>query len=139
MHNLRGAAGLVDAGNLHQQAGLVETGLRDDQPLAALAPHWAGLQAALRRLRMASADWLARGDAPAAAPDPSVAAATDDDLAQLARLLSHHDLDALALFESHAPALRRRLGDDTLQRLSDLVEALDFDAAAALLAQEVTR
>ena len=29
--------------------------------------------------------------------------------------------------------------DEALQRLTALVEALDFDAAAALLAQEVTR
>ncbi len=136
LHKLRGGAGLVAADAVHRRAGVLENALRDGAALGALAEPWQALQAALRRLMLAAGAWLALGEA-AAAVQPDVAPADDAVLAQLLALLGQHDLEALSHFDAQRAALQSRLGAERVGRLAERIEALDFDAAVALLGAEL--
>ena len=111
--------------------------MRDGVPLVNLQAPWRELQASLRRLRLAAADWLAQADSEASvAEDSAEPPASDTVLGELHGLLARHDLDALSVFDAHGAPLRRRLGAERFARLEDLIGALDFVAAAALLQEE---
>lgn len=137
MHKLRGAAGLIDALELHRLAGELENGLRDGAAEADLSARWASMQAAIRRLHLAAAPWLDQA-VPVAEPSPDQPPASDEELRRLLDLLSRHDLDALPLFESRRAALHKRLGSTRLNDLAARVDALDFSSAVALLQGELT-
>jgi CheY-like chemotaxis protein len=137
MHKLRGAAGLIDALELHRLAGELENGLRDGAAEADLASRWTSMQAAIRRLHLAAAPWLDQA-VPVAEPSPDQPPASDEELRRLLDLLSRHDLDALPLFESRRAALHKRLGSTRLNDLAARVDALDFSSAVALLQGELT-
>jgi PAS domain S-box-containing protein len=136
LHKLRGGAGLVAADAVHRRAGALENALRDGAAPGLLAEPWQDLQAALRRLTLAASAWLAEGDvAPTLATD--VPPADDAVLSQLLALLGQHDLEALSHFDTQRAALQRRLGAERAGLLAGQIEALDFEAAMALLDHEL--
>ncbi len=110
--------------------------MRDGAAPGLLAEPWQDLQAALRRLTLAASAWLAEGDvAPTLATD--VPPADDAVLSQLLALLGQHDLEALSHFDTQRAALQRRLGAERAGLLAGQIEALDFEAAMALLDHEL--
>ena len=133
MHKLRGAAGVIDATAVMDASGYLETALRDDVPMADLPSMWGGLQRALRQLREASAPWLA---SPSPLPTTPAQDWSDDVPERLAQLLAQNDLDALMLFEAHQASLRDRLGAGVVEQMSQCLQGLDFQGAAALLAAQ---
>ncbi len=133
-HTLKGSAATLGAMQLAGLAADIETRLRQAPPSAgdagALDVH--GLQDRVDALAAALHPW--RGETPPAGPSVG-GAATAATLAQLARLLASADTGAIALYEQHAPGLRRLLGDSA-EALGRQILAFEFEAARRTL-QEV--
>jgi PAS domain S-box-containing protein len=133
MHKLKGGAGLVEARRLYTVARGLEDLLRGPAPWSAVVLLWPPLCAALAELEDTTSGLLR---APEAQPAPAVQNATamgDDALAVLRQMLLDQNLEALAFFAQHQDALAARLGAALTQRLSDLLDALDFADAAELI------
>ena len=137
LHKLRGAASMIDAVEVARWADRIECGLRDGEPTEALAEPWQALQQALSGLMAASADWIGR-QAGQRSVAVGVPPASDAVLERLVKLLSSNDMEALGVFETQADGLRARLGDATMEAAGQLMDALDFAAAARLLQGEST-
>nr|MCU0764089.1 response regulator [Hydrogenophaga sp.] len=135
-HKLKGSAGLIDAGLLHREAGLLENALRDGHPVGQCTPHWQAIGQALQALQAAAAPFMAADSAAAAAAAAATADAAPLEpavLRQLGDLLDQQDLGALALVEAHAASLRAHLGPALHAQLTDKLDSLDFAGAGELL------
>ena len=134
MHKLKGGAGLVEARRLYTVARGLEDLLRGPAPWSAVLLLWPPLCAALAELEDATRELRAPEALPAV--EASGAAAIDDDtLAVLRQMLIDQNLEALSFFAAHRDALAARLGPAQVQRVSGLLDALDFAEAAELVTQ----
>jgi PAS domain S-box-containing protein len=136
LHKLRGSAGMLGAVDVARLAGAAEQALRsgDDPGLGAALQ---ALATGLRRLRDASAEFLARhagpddeapADGPANAPPLQA-----EDLRDLAELLRRQDLAALDRFQILGPALRGAWGAERYRRARAAVDELQFRQALEVL------
>jgi PAS domain S-box-containing protein len=131
MHKLKGGAALLEARRLTTVARGLEDLLRAQAPWSSVVLLWPPLCAALAELEDATAEWCALDEAPPLAA--SDAQAIDDEaLATFRQMLLTQDLDALAFFDRHRAGLELRLGTATVQQMTTLLDALDFDVAAGL-------
>ncbi len=135
MHKLKGGAGLVEARKLTTVARGLEDLLREQAPWSAVVLLWPPLCAALAELEAATRELLR---VPDAAPAPSVHGTEPIGLPALAdwrQMLLDQNLEALSFFAVQRDALTARLGAALVQRLSDLLDGLDFTEAAELVPQ----
>lgn len=137
-HTLKGAAGMIEAVPLRQEANRLEQLLRsgaDDE----LEPLLARLQVELERV-LRELDAVAAAlpeQAPVRSAGRAATAVSDsaagDALERLALLLDEGNGDAVDLVRDAAPALAARLGDDAYAAVAEAVESFDFDGALDLL------
>jgi len=140
-HTLKGAAGMIEAVPLRQEANRLEQLLRSgaDGADGELEPLLARLQVELERvLRELDAVAAALPEQPpvrsAGRPASAVSDSTAGDaLERLALLLDEGNGDAVDLVRDAAPALAARLGDDAYAAVAEAVESFDFDGALDLL------
>jgi len=137
-HTAKGLCGNVGATALQEQAGQVETALRQrsspDVVRARLQPFALGLAALVKALREALP-----GEPPAAPPPREAAAEAPPILARLRKLLAEDDSEAADLLSDHGEALRASLGGPAYAALQDAVSAYDFERALALLDGRVAK
>ena len=131
LHKLRGIAGTLGITGLMEQARAVESGLLQTTPASALAAPWRALQAAMAELRQHSAPVLKAAQS-AGAP-PGQVEASEADLTQLLNLLQQQDLDALTWWRERTHWLQARFGVTLFERVSHLLDELDFAGASAAL------
>ncbi|WP_322276035.1 hypothetical protein [Hydrogenophaga sp.] len=95
---------------------------------------WAPLCEALAELEDATRDLRAPDpvQAPGVQGTPSIG---DDALMVLRQMLLDQNLEALSFFAVQRDALAARLGPALVQRLTDLLDGLDFAEAAGLIPQ----
>ncbi|MDO9504342.1 MAG: response regulator [Hydrogenophaga sp.] len=134
MHKLKGGAGLVEARKLYAVARALEDLLRGQAPWSAVVLLWAPLCEALAELEDATRDLRAPDpvQAPGVQGTPSIG---DDALMVLRQMLLDQNLEALSFFAVQRDALAARLGPALVQRLTDLLDGLDFAEAAGLIPQ----
>jgi len=131
MHKLKGGASLLEARRLTTVARGLEDLLRAEAPWSSVVLLWPPLGAALAELEDATAGLCALEDGPPLTV--SDAGAIDDGaLATFRQMLLTQDLDALAFFDRHRAGLEQRVGSAAVQQMAELLDALDFDGAAAL-------
>jgi PAS domain S-box-containing protein len=133
MHKLKGGAGLVEARTLYTVARGLEDLLRGPAPWSAVVLLWPPLCAALAELEDASRELMPAPEASPAQAGHLAAPIDPQALADWRQLLLDQNLEALSFFERQRAALTARLGPALVQRLSDLLEGLDFTEAAALV------
>ncbi|NHZ32963.1 Hpt domain-containing protein [Massilia sp. CCM 8692] len=134
-HTLKGAAGLIGARRLHQQASTLELAIRTNPPaqqaaLAALVdPFYQVLHLLDRVLAGGAPDGMAT-EAPQRTlmQDPAL-------LARLVQLLIDADGAAVDLLEESGASLRVILGEARLAQLTKAVNDFDFDGALRALRQ----
>ncbi|MBP6901007.1 MAG: CHASE domain-containing protein [Burkholderiaceae bacterium] len=144
LHRLRGSAGMLGARALQQALAEAEAALRAAlaassegadaaEPPAVPATVWAELAQQVQRLQQQApglAPWLATATpAPASGSGPEAA-----ELQAWRALLAQHDLAAVTRFQALAPGLRAVLDGPRYRQLEAAVQALEFEAAAALVA-----
>ena len=134
VHKLRGSAGMIGAIQLHQCATQAEQDLRtlETNPLEALA----ALHAELEKLRIASQPTLTalkNQQSTTTIADNERIPLDDTSLAELNRLLTQHDLEALEQIEKWADPLRARFGEEIYTQLHTQIMGLNFNNAHALL------
>ena len=135
MHKLKGIAGLLEAHRVFAAALTLEDLLRAQAPGSALELQWPSLCLAMAELREATHGLRAQVETPVVVT-PGAVPITDEALSTFRLMLLNQDLDALAFFSGHRAGLAQRLGADAVQGLAGLLDALDFEQAAALVAQE---
>ena len=129
-HTVRGVAGNIGLGTLHDLATMLEDGLRRGHETGgALVDFSAELDACVQALRTAWA--AADAGAPAAAPAlPAVDAAEAAERSHhFARLLADSDAQAEDYLATHRGALHQILGDQGFAGVTQAMQAFDFDAA----------
>jgi PAS domain S-box-containing protein len=134
LHKLRGIAGTLGITGLMEQARAVETGLLQAAPASAQAAPWRALQAALAALRRHSEPVLNAAQAPS--DSAGRVEASEADLPQLLDLLQRQDLDALTWWHARTHWLQVRFGVTLVERVSHLLDDLDFAGASAALTEE---
>jgi PAS domain S-box-containing protein len=140
LHKLRGSAATLGATELTQLAQAVETGLVNDAPAQQLDARWAALQNALEALHRHSQPVLqAAHQALALQAAATPVDVTPLDMAHFLALLQRHDLDALAWWKAHAPAVRAQRGTALAERVGHSLDGLDFATASAALTEEHTQ
>lgn len=137
-HTLKGAAGMIEAVPLRQEANRLEQLLRsgaDDELEPLLARLQVELERVLRELDAVAAALPEQAPVRSAGrPAPAVSdGAAGDALERLALLLDEGNGDAVDLVRDAAPALAARLGDDAYAAVAEAVESFDFDGALDLL------
>ena len=136
LHKLKGAAAQLGAKPLAKAASTAEALLRSRDRSPRMAEQLALTARRLRELVNAAAPWLDD----AAQPAPSLVDVGPVDMPDAAEIqalvaqLRAHDLAALATFNAWQPALRVLLGAVQMAVLCRVMDRLDFEAAAALLA-----
>ncbi len=137
VHTLKGAAGMIEAVPLRQEAHGLEQVLRggDGDAWQRLARLEQALDRVLLELDMAAASTAV---ATAGMPIAETPAESDRDAGKeaagrLATLLDDGNGDAVDLVREAAAALTAHLGEQRYRRLADAIEAFDFDGALALL------
>lgn len=136
VHTLKGAAGMIEAVPLRQQADVVERLLRGAGDVHGSDVHGSlvRLQDELERvLRELDALALTLPERPAAAPAQRPAEADDGAVDRLMTLLDEGNGDAVDLVREAAGTLAAQLGEENYRQVADLVEGFDFDGALALL------
>ena len=131
-HTLKGAAGMIGARAVHDQASLLETALRTDSGAS---------EAALDDLTQLFAELLAKIDAmQLASADPAepVSGSLDllDDqarLAQFVQLLREGDGAAIDVLEHSAATLMAVLGEERYAAVAAAAQEFDFEGALAAL------
>ena len=134
LHKLRGIAGTLGITEVMALAQALEADLLQATPTAQLAAQWQALQAALASLQRHSEPVLKAALAPAALEGQ--ADASEADLAQLLDLLQRQDLDALTWWRTRTHWLQARFGVTLVERVSHLLDDLDFAGASAALTEE---
>jgi PAS domain S-box-containing protein len=134
-HTAKGLAGNIGAIRLQEQAGLLETAIRDHAPREKIDPLLDVWRAGLRDL--ISELWAAL---PAPQARPQNGAANDaarqrEVMRRLENLLRNDDSDAVDLVDAEADTLRAALGPSGFEALAEASHAFDFDAAL----QELSR
>jgi HPt (histidine-containing phosphotransfer) domain-containing protein len=147
VHTLKGAAGMIEAVPLRQEAHALEQALDGDTgDGSGRADAWqslARLEQALERVLLeldAAAALAAANPAPAAPtrnapPDAADLAAHAHSAQRLAALLDEGNGEAVDLVREAADALTAQLGEQRYRQLAETIEAFDFDGALALLVQ----
>ncbi|MDQ7246111.1 response regulator [Dongia sedimenti] len=134
-HTAKALAGNIGATRLQEQAGLLETAIRDHAPRSKIDPLLGVWRAAVRDL--ISELW-------ASLPSPQArrhnGAAKDTErqrevVRRLIALLKNDDSDAVDLVDAEAETLRAALGESGFDALAEASHAFDFDAAL----QELSR
>lgn len=136
VHTLKGAAGMIEAVPLRQQADVVERLLRGAGDVHDGDVHvsLARLQDELERvLRELDALALTLPERPPAAPAHRPPDADGDAVGRLMTLLDEGNGDAVDLVREAAGTLAAQLGEEHYRQVADLVEGFDFDGALALL------
>jgi two-component system sensor histidine kinase/response regulator len=128
VHTLKGAAGMIEAVPLRDQALALEQALRQGgDPVPQLARLERALERVLREL--AAAESVSPATAPARVRDGECGNA----LARLRLLLEDGSGDAVDLVQNAAASLTRELGEDRYRNLAAAIEVFDFEGALALL------
>jgi HPt (histidine-containing phosphotransfer) domain-containing protein len=147
VHTLKGAAGMIEAVPLRQEAHALEQALDGDTgDGSGRADAWqslARLEQALERVLLeldAAAALAAANPAPAAPtrsapPDAADLAAHAHSAQRLAALLDEGNGEAVDLVREAEDALTAQLGEQRYRQLAETIEAFDFDGALALLMQ----
>jgi two-component system sensor histidine kinase/response regulator len=126
VHTLKGAAGMIEAVPLRDQALALEQALRlGGDP----APQLARLERALERVLRELAAAESVPPAPARVHDGECGNA----LARLRILLEDGNGDAVDLVQEAAASLTKELGEDRYRNLAAAIEVFDFEGALALL------
>lgn len=128
-HTLKGAAAMIEARGLREQAALAEQALRAGRTLEAQI--FDSLDAELARVMAQLEAPAARNTAPAPALNEAV-------LAQLCALLDLGDSAAQDLIEEHGAGLRTLLGEARMAQLQAAVACFDFEEALRMLRPELT-
>jgi two-component system sensor histidine kinase/response regulator len=127
-HTLKGAAGMIEAVPLRDDALALEQALRQGGDPA---PHLARLERALARVLRELA--AAESPIPAQAPARVHEGECDKVLARLRILLEDGNGDAIDLVQDAAASLTRELGEDRYRNLAAAIEVFDFEGALALI------
>ncbi|MBK1613426.1 hybrid sensor histidine kinase/response regulator [Rubrivivax gelatinosus] len=135
-HTLQGLAGTIGAARLREHAlALEQAAAAADAAGAAaalppLAERLAELVAEIDSALVAPPPWLAAMPAPPAAGEPLAPAAA---IARLRLLLQAADSEAIVWWQTHQKAMRLGLAPPARRRLTQAMNALDFEAALAAL------
>jgi two-component system sensor histidine kinase/response regulator len=125
-HTLKGAAGMIEAVPLRDEALVLERALgQGGDP----APHLARLEYALERVLRE----LAAAESPAPAPARVHGGECDEVVTRLRVLLEDGNGDAVDLVQDAAASLTRELGEDRYRHLAAAIEVFDFEGALALI------
>jgi CheY-like chemotaxis protein len=136
-HSLKSAVASLGGGPARDAAAALEAALRSGAPAADVRAALARLDAAMAAFGAAAAALC--GDAPADAPESSLADdALAEGLAALRTMLEADDARARAAWRAIRSGLEARADPEAVAALSRQIEAFDFPAAAATLAQIVT-
>ncbi|AOF84035.1 sensory box protein [Hydrogenophaga sp. RAC07] len=135
LHKLRGIAGTLGITGVMEQAQALEAGLLQPTPAPELGAGWRSLQSALADLQRHSEPVLRAAQAPDV-PE-SGAEAGEADLPQLLDLLHRQDLDALTWWHVRTNWLQAHFGVTFVERVSRLLDDLDFAGASAALTKEL--
>lgn len=128
-HTLKGAAAMIEAVPLREEAHALERALRDGG--ANLDAHLARLERLLGQvMRELNA---AEGAIQHAAPRSEPQRADADALPRLRTLLADGNGDAVDLVQDAASSLTKELGEDRYRLVAAAIEKFDFEGALALL------
>lgn len=137
LHKLRGIAGTLGITELMHLAQTVETGLLQPAPEAMLDAPWQALGNALAELQRHSGPVLQAAAHRSPSPQAETEA-SEAELPHLLDLLQRQDLDALTWWSSRTHWLQGRFGVTLFERVSHLLDDLDFAGASAALSGETT-
>jgi two-component system sensor histidine kinase/response regulator len=137
-HTLKGAAGMIEAVPLREEAHALEQALRqgDGDPGRPLMRLERALARVLRELD--AADGVPQAASPSSSPShpPSPPAMQDGGKsvsAQLCALLADGDGDAVDLVQDAAASLTRELGEECYRHIAAAIEVFDFEGALAAI------
>jgi two-component system sensor histidine kinase/response regulator len=134
-HTLKGAAGMIEAVPLREEAQALEQALRHGG--ADPGPHLARLERALARVlhELDAADGTPQAASASHAPTSHPPARGDNESvsARLRALLEDGNGDAVDLVQEAAASLTRELGEECYRHIAAAVEIFDFEGALALL------
>ncbi len=133
LHKLRGMAGTLGITGIMEQARELETGLLQPTPASDLPAVWRALQSALATLQRHCEPVLQVARQSGVASSAGQVEASEADLAQLLDLLQRQDLDALTWWRTRALWLQGRFGVTLFERVSHLLDELDFAGASVAL------
>jgi two-component system sensor histidine kinase/response regulator len=125
-HTLKGAAGMIEAVPLRDEALALEQALRQG---GVPAPHLERLERALERVLRELAAAESASPAPAMVHDGEC----DNVLARLRILLEDGNGGAVDLVQDAAASLTRELGEDRYRNLAAAIEVFDFEGALGLI------
>jgi two-component system sensor histidine kinase/response regulator len=129
-HTLKGAAGMIEAVQLREEAHALEQALRH----GAGDPGWrlVRLERALERVlhELDAADGMLQAQPPMHAPPP---AAQQGAAARLHALLEDGNGDAVDLVQEAAENLAREWGEERYRHIAAAIEVFDFEGALALM------
>jgi two-component system sensor histidine kinase/response regulator len=127
-HTLKGAAGMIEAVPLREEALALEQTLRQGgNPVPPMTRLERALERVLREL--AAAESIPTAPAPVAMHDGECG----NTLARLRILLEDGNGDAVDLVQDAAASLTRELGEDRYRHLAAAIEIFDFEGALALI------
>ena len=126
LHALRGGVGSLGAREFADATLAVEQALREGAPAGDLFDR---ARQSLRATLAAAAAWLDSEQAAQPAAPQDAQAATSE----LLQMLQRQDFDALTQFQRVRSQLVPLLGEQAVSQLAAAIEALDFNAALALL------
>jgi two-component system sensor histidine kinase/response regulator len=130
-HTLKGAAGMIEAVPLREEARALEQALRHGagDPGQRVMRLERALERVLRELDAADGvPQVASSPHPPAMPDQGEAVS-----AQLHTLLEDGNGDAVDLVQEAAASLTRELGEERYRRIAAAIEVFDFEGALAAL------
>jgi two-component system sensor histidine kinase/response regulator len=127
-HTLKGAAGMIEAVPLRDDALALEQALHQGGDPA---PHLARMERALERVLgdLAAVESIPPAPAPAMPRDGECGSA----LARLRTLLADGNGDAVDLVQDAAASLTRELGEERYRQVAAAIEVFDFEGALALI------